>query len=197
MNRVMVDLETLDTGGDALIISIGAVIFNPFLYKAGEPFKDLGSSFYTVVNQDLQEKKWGRTKSPSTLKWWSEQGEEAKQVLIDSDPAQFAPKLDTALQMFGQWWGGTRMELWGNGATFDNVILRNAYDAVGLQTPWHFTDDRCYRTLKNLGIRLGNGEGCRMEDFGVAHNALADAKYQAVYASAWLRKIHIQQGREG
>ena len=40
--------------------------------------------------------------------------------------------------------------VWGNGATFDNVILSNAFAACNIERPWSYKSDRCYRTLKSF-----------------------------------------------
>ena len=198
MKRIMMDLETLATSSDALIISIGAVEFD----EAG-----LGWEFYTVVNQYPQVGKWGRRRDTKTEKWWSEQGDTAKAVLTESLPESRAPDLESALMQFSEYVavvnGGApgltatartgdnpvykNVEMWGNGADFDCVILGSAYEATGLTRPWSYSNNRCYRTLKNLGIKLDPGTGTAFQ--GTKHNALDDAKYQAHYAAAWLRKI--------
>jgi len=73
-------------------------------------------------------------------------------------------------------WFPAGATLWGNGSTFDNVILSNAYRAIGVKQPWDFWNDRCYRTLKSLYPHV------KLERSGVAHNALDDAKSQAMHA---------------
>ncbi len=178
--RVMMDLETLATDNDAMIISIGAVFFDEQL--------GLGREFYSVVNQHLQVEKWGRHRDPRTEKWWSEQSEAAKIVLTESLPEAYAPLLDQALMKFTEYLGGSPVEMWGIGADFDCVILGNAYQACTLARPWSYSKNRCFRTLKNLGINLGAGEGTDRNNF-LAHNALEDAKYQAHYAVAYLRRL--------
>jgi exodeoxyribonuclease VIII len=64
------------------------------------------------------------------------------------------------------------MPTWGCGAGFDNVIIENAYKAVGMKRPWTPWLDRCYRTIKEVIV-------LPMEDrTGTYHNALDDAIYQ-------------------
>ena len=62
--------------------------------------------------------------------------------------------------------------VWGNGASFDNVLLATAYKRLGMETPWPFWKDRCFRTMKNV---------CKVDHSfeGTAHNALDDARSQA------------------
>ena len=71
----------------------------------------------------------------------------------------------------------------GNGADFDLPILAAAYAAVGLSVPWKPYNGRCYRTLKNLApvVKLARP--------GTHHNALDDARTQAVHAIKLMRHI--------
>jgi len=181
VKRVMVDLETLSLADDALILSIGAVIFDP--QASGDGIVD---EFYQVVNQELQVEKWGRHIDPATVKWWSEQSPEAKLVLEQSHPQAFAPKLDVALQNLSKWWGPHEMELWAKPIIFDGVVLRRAYAAVGLHEPWSWHAMRDLSTVRAMGLGRDISVEARA---GVAHNALDDARAQALYAVRWLRQI--------
>lgn len=66
-------------------------------------------------------------------------------------------------------------EVWGNGASFDNVILRGAYARNSTPAPWAWWNDRCYRTIKALHREVP------MERLGTHHNALDDAISQALH----------------
>lgn len=163
MKNVMVDLETLGNGSNSVIVSIGAVEFGP---------EGLGREFYTLVNPESCVKA-GLQMDASTVMWWMTQSEEARSALGDKD----AKPLARALLEFFDWYPPSAA-FWGNGATFDNVILSNAYRVCNLSKPWTYSADRCYRTLRALrpdikGVALP-GE--------VAHNAITDAKYQARHA---------------
>lgn len=181
MKRLMVDIEAMDSGNNAVVLSIGAKEFDPELYDKGWT----GREFYVVAKQDLQVMVWERTVSSQTAQWWTEQSEDARAVFMDPS----AVMLDRALAKFGEWIAGQHIQVWGNGATYDNVVLRNAYAAVGQPCPWGFREDMCFRTLKNFNVALGSGEG--LERTG-HHNALADAKYQAWYAERWLAKLGVR-----
>lgn len=177
--RIMLDLETLDSGSHAAIVSIGAVYF--------DLDDGLGETFYCPVNGARAAAKYKRTVSDATLEWWSKQSDEAKKVLTDPN----ALDLKDALSAFKVFAGdmGTSMlnpEMWGNGSDFDCVVLGNSYEAVGIKKPWSYSNNRCFRTLKNI-IKLGPGEGVNRA--GTHHNALDDAVYQAEMALAFLRKI--------
>ncbi len=81
------------------------------------------------------------------------------------------------------------MKVWGNGATFDNVILRGAYERAGRICPWEFWNDHDVRTIVTLGSSVGFDPKRDMPFIGDVHNALADARHQAKYVSAIWQKI--------
>lgn len=168
---VMTDLETLGTKSNSVILAIGAVEFDLRTYT-------LGRKFYVVVGpQSCIDA--GLQMDVSTVMWWMEQSDEARAAFKrESHP------LRDCLEAFSEWYPKGAQQ-WGNGATFDNVLLGNAYKALGLKQPWLYTADRCYRTLKALYPDI------KADDTGgTKHNALADAKYQALHAM----KIYKEAG---
>lgn len=172
MKHVMLDIETLGIDSNSYVLSIGAAEFDA---------TGVGAEFYQAVKEAKQVSKWKRVINPDTIKWWATQNAEAKKVFTDPK----AVMLDTALTNFARWMSEAGRKLvWGNGPHFDNVILANAYAAVGDQTPWGFRDNRDYRTLKDAAKAEETGA---MKGF--AHNALDDARYQAEQASAWMKKL--------
>lgn len=157
MINVMLDLETFSTRSNAAIVSIGAVKF--------EDDKIL-DTFYCTIDAATC-KAAGLHIDKETLAWWAQQSKEARDaLLVDNLP------LEVALNKFTAWFGTKSLPTWGNGAGFDNVIMENAYRAIGQKRPWLPWDDRCYRTVKNLfNIPIDKREG-------TYHNALDDALTQ-------------------
>jgi exodeoxyribonuclease VIII len=167
MNNVMLDLETLDTRSTGTILSIGAVLFD----KTG-----LGKEFYRTVDaQSCFDA--GLTVSGSTFKWWMAQKAEARKALFeDNVPLQDAL---FAFTTFLHAHSTGDPKVWGNGSDFDNAMLAHAYNKLGMEIPWQFWNNRCYRTTCDiLNDRVRKQEG-------VHHNALDDAKSQASH----LRKV--------
>lgn len=168
MRDLMVDLETLGTESNAAIISIGAVMFD---FEKG-----LGDTFYRVVNIESSLAHGGAI-SGSTIRWWMTQSEEARNVFKERTQGigivlgEFSAWL--SLQASSNLIDRDNIRVWGNGATFDNVILTNAYKQIGEKRPWSYRGDMCYRTIKNLF------PGVEVERVGTHHNALDDAIYQA------------------
>jgi len=160
--HVMLDLETLSTRPNAAIVSIGAVVMD----EDGS----LGPEFYMRV--DLENSaKFGHV-DMKTLKWWLSQDDEARNELVEA-----GCDLDYSLKSFSSWMedvDGTYV--WGNGANFDNPILANAYDELQISKPWGFWNDRCFRTLKTMYPEVAPPARPT-----VAHNALDDAKSQALH----------------
>lgn len=161
--NVMIDLETLDSIPTANIIAIGAVRFDR---------NGASTVFYTAVEW-TSGRDVGLTASQDTIDWWSAQGEEARHVFEDESrkPIGEALALLTAFLRPSE-------KVWGNGASFDNVILANAYRAIGEVPPWDYWNDRCYRTVKSLISE-------KHVHTGVKHNALHDAWSQAVHLSTY------------
>lgn len=160
MEDVMLDLETLGNGPNSVIIAIGAVKFDVF---------GLGEEFYEVVDaQSCIDA--GLQLDVSTVMWWMRQSDAAR-----AEFQRTGGPLTEVLQRFTDFLGEDmdNIRVWGNGASFDNVILGNAYRKAKLEQPWKFYNDRCYRTVKNLFPLI------ELERTGTAHNALDDAKTQA------------------
>jgi exodeoxyribonuclease VIII len=176
MYNIMVDLETLDTSHSAVVLSIGAVAFDP---ETGT----LGEQLYLEMTEDasFQQKVLGRTISADTVMWWMNQNLQAKQVFFDYTGAQDKnPRVRTytALEKFSDFVVKHNAPyIWGNGADFDNIILGNLYEAAKMTRPWSYSRNRCFRTLKNLGV--GPRKYTR---YGTHHNALDDAVTQAEHA---------------
>jgi hypothetical protein len=81
--------------------------------------------------------------------------------------------IGVALTLFSHWVDSPVAEIWGNGASFDNAILAEAYDCARIDRPWKYWNDRCYRTMKNQFPLVP------FRRSGTHHNALDDARSQA------------------
>lgn len=173
MKHVMLDLETMGTVPGCVVLSIGAVYFDE---------NGLGDEFYSVISRsDSQE--FGLHESESTQEWWAKQSDEARKVVTAAEHMS-APTLPQALADFEAFIKrDSNVKVWGNGADFDNPILACCYSAVDLKQAWISWNGRCYRTLKNIA------PGPKLVRFGTYHNALDDAKSQALHAIE-LFKLH-------
>ena len=182
--HVMVDLETMGKKHNAPIVAIGAVVFDPATGSSGE-------SFYKVVCLESSVN-WGAVIDPSTVIWWLKQSSEARSAIVNDD----AIPLQDALLQFREFvsdnvaGGSKKAQVWGNGASFDNSILRSSYDCIAEDYPWEYWNDRDVRTMVELGQAISFDPKTTIPFEGSRHNALADAIHQARYVSAiWQRII--------
>ncbi len=81
------------------------------------------------------------------------------------------------------------VQVWGNGASFDCVILRNSYALTGQEAPWQWWNDRDVRTVVEMGKAIGFDPKRDMPFEGTRHSALDDAIHQAKYVSAIWQKL--------
>lgn len=165
--NIMLDLETMSIEPNAAIVAIGAVVFNQ---------RCIVKEFYQKISLESS-MQLGLHIRAETVLWWLAQGEQARKEIYE--PSNKQP-LKEALMLLSSWWGvsnglGLDVPVWGNGAAFDNVVLRSAYTACGWGAPWAFRSDRCFRTARAMFPELN------LEFEGAKHNALEDARYQAKY----------------
>ncbi|EEZ5361896.1 exonuclease [Escherichia coli] len=175
--HLMIDIETMGKNPNAAIISIGAIFFDP---QTG----DMGPEFSKTIDLDTA----GGVIDRDVIKWWLKQSREAQSaILTDEIP------LDNALlqlrEFIAENSGEFFVQVWGNGANFDNVILRRSYERQGIPCPWHYHNDRDVRTIVELGKAIDFDARTAIPFEGERHNALDDARYQAKYVSAIWQKL--------
>lgn len=173
MRHLMIDLETLSTAPTAAIRQIGAVWFDPE-----------GSGVHEAVNlyvdpQDCIDR--GCAVDWSTIQWWLCQSRDAQLSMATTQPREHSlhgalnALVSTAASI------GEVEGVWGNGSTFDIVILEHAFRLCGITPPWNFWNHRDLRTL-----RWHHPEVPRPTP-AIAHNALSDAIAQAQYVQDIMR----------
>ena len=119
-NDICIDIETLDTEKSAVIVSIGAVIFN----RADEPGTYI-DEFHVKLDIENQP---GRTISPGTVKWWMGEGMEDARKAAFSIPKKEQVRLGLALKQLEDFMKKYHLaECWGNSPGFDMEILEHAY----------------------------------------------------------------------
>lgn len=169
MKNVSLDIETLGRKPGCVILSIGAVVFDPDTGAEGRWF------YSTIDAVDSQNE--GFTLDASTVCWWLAQGDAARKGVSDAK----AP-VRTVLENFAAWLPSGAV-VWGNGSDFDNAIVSAAYDKLGMEIPWSFRGNRCLRTLRGMFPNVS------VPAVGTHHNALDDAIYQARLCSAIHKEI--------
>ena len=167
----MVDLETLATSPDAVILTIGAVTFDPASNKIFDKL------YYRVDVESCD--RLGMTINDDTVEWWSKQ---AADVQTEAFAEDNRVPIEEVIEKFHKFaWNCDAF--WSHGATFDLVILDCYYRKLNKVPPWNFWQIRDTRTLFDLGYDP------EMPKEGL-HNALEDASRQAIGVQTIYRKLN-------
>lgn len=171
--HIMLDLETLGKAPGCIVLQIGACVFD----RNGPTDQTFKTAISTAASRRL-----GLTTDTDTLAWWADQSGEA-QAVLDECHAPGAPTPAEAAVYFNEFLRSANpnpdnLRLWGNGAAFDNVILRAMFAACGVEPEWPWWGDLCYRTLRAMRPDIE-----RPAFVGTPHDALDDALNQARHAA--------------
>lgn len=170
---MMIDIETLGTSSNSVILSIAAVPFDMVSGKNGTPY-------YT--NVDIQScLDNGLEISGDTLRWWMRQDKVAIGRLAEGG-LKLMDALDGLARIIALHDG---VQVWGNSARFDLGILENAFHRIGRPIPWKFYDERDVRTLVSFEPEIK----ANMPFVGTPHDAADDCLHQIRYCSAIWNKL--------
>lgn len=174
---IMLDLETLATTPNAVILSFAATKFNAFNLDEQQ---DYNTYLNLKLNVDEQIE-LGRDVDQDTIAWWSRQPEEIRTYAFDDSDrtnlADFILKLNKFVVNADR--------IWAQGPVFDIVILENLYRQIGMPCPWPYYVIRDSRTLIKA---LGNDINHERKN---AHDALEDCKYQAGFIKKITAKYNL------
>lgn len=174
-NDIMIDIESLDTSPNCVILTIGAVRFDP----RGMGIVERLELRPTI---DEQTEKYNRVINEDTLRWWGEQSPEAlDEAMGDRDRVSFNDCME-ALYKFC--WN--RRAVWSNGASFDIVAMESAWRNLGMRIPWPYYTVRDTRTLYEVA-----GVSLKDKKYGTSttHKAVEDAEHQAIVVQDAYRKL--------
>lgn len=188
---IMVDLETLGTRQDAIVLEISAVEFNSHTGEIGEVFD-------VKLDIDDQVSYYRRSLSRETLQWWFKQDEEARKNVFDEYSIRF--NMTAALYEFRNFVNRCDnkcysnsdrrvVKLWGNGSIFDLGILQNMYETclLNVKLPWKFWAVNDVRTI--VDINPDAKKNCKFD--GTPHCAVDDCKHEIKYLVETLKTIKV------
>ena len=159
----MIDLETLGTGSNSVVVSAGLVAFN---ISTGEILAELDIGLN--LNQQI---KTGGVIDGDTLEFHFAQAPDSIQKMAQRKVLDVKEGLELISNFIK---ANNITTLWGNGATFDNVILRNLYARHLKVFPLGFWTDRDLRTAVDIyNIDVG-----AVPFVGIRHYCLDDARHQ-------------------
>lgn len=175
--HVMADIETLGLADDCLILSIGGVLFD------GDTILD---KFHVGIDPVDAERYGLKIDAATAWNYWADpKRDEARKRLFELGKVDLFAAMDGFKMWVEQTPTSERGSLWGKGATFDNVRIKNAYKAIQLESPFSYRQDECYRTLANRCPAIPYTQ------IGVVHDALDDAESQAVHLQAICKHLGI------
>ena len=171
----MIDLETLSTRPDCVVLTIGACLFDPKSEGVVDQITILPS-----VDEQLQ---LGRHIDDGTLEWWGKQSEEARnEAFSDENRIDFRSAM-LGLKAF--YWQRAE-KVWANGSCFDITIMENCFRQLEINIPWQYWQVRDTRTLYELAqVSLKDN------NFVTSHRAVDDAIRQSVVVQNAYRKLKI------
>ena len=179
--EIMVDIETLSTQTDALILTIAAIRFDRNNIIKDMSVLSNSEKFYFRINKPSCVN-LGMHIDSSTVKWWSTQSKEAQyEVFFEEDNRV---DIKYALEKLIDFSKGCT-HFWSNSPNFDYVILENAFKKCGIDAPWKFWQLRDTRTVYDLAsIRLASYTSGTL-----AHHALVDCHNQIIALQDSIRSL--------
>lgn len=168
--HIMIDTETLGKKPTAAIVSIGAVVFNPYC-------KVILKTFEAHICPGLVEKA-GFTVEQEAIEWWNlpEQSEAAKTSLT----GELSP--EEAMHLFADWMNQqgeySSRVIWTKGLDFDIPKIENHFERFGIDIPYDYQNKSEVRTV----MRQAKRKGYDVDKLFINHSphtALGDASFQA------------------
>lgn len=184
-NELMVDLETLaaDAAPNCVVLSIGAVLFDPYEEVSPEDLHAEGLHIYLEPQLQIDT---GCQVDWSTVLWWHNQEAMARTTMFNDRLQRISTP--TGLEMLNKYIAskGQCLHTWGNGPSFDCAILHNLYKKFGVPDPFKYYQQQCVRTIGKIA-------GLKRVTWGTAHDALDDAVSQAVYVQRCYKKLGLHK----
>lgn len=186
MKMIMLSVQSLGVRPGAIIMAFAGVRFD----SGGR-----GEWFYSRVDLRSSFEAGFHIEADALKLWFLNGGSE----LVNLGAPGGESCLDAFLR-FSKWLGRGPVELWGNGSTFDNDLLRSGFRRMGLRE-WKHSSDRCYRTLADPmggGVLRFNCEELPLKDppewyaEATINNALRDAAGRGAHAIAVLKTLDLE-----
>ena len=170
----MLDTETLGTCPDCVVLTLGAVKFDPYS-------NTIAGGIYCRPDVDDQIVQ-GRVVRDDTMQWWLEQAEAVREEALGEDDRIPVQQM---LQELNRFLVGVN-NIWAQGTVFDIGILEHLYKQYNMVPNWQYWQIADSRTLFKIhgDPRERNKEGL--------HNALEDCVSQAQA----IQKIFLDLGLE-
>ena len=162
----MIDVESMGKGADAALVALGVAFFDIRT-------QTIGPTFLRTINLATAVRDGG-TMDPSTVIFWLRQGDAARHSISYN-----GQDIRKVLGDFSDWIKETcrheDVRPYGNSNSFDLPKIETAMERIGMKTPWHFINVRCFRTMRAMYPSVEYNPADKGDG---AHNALIDAQFQ-------------------
>lgn len=197
---IMIDIETMGTVAGSPIVTIGAVLFDPFKCDSVPKLEQRALLIRIDVSDAV---KYSIGIDGGTLRWWLEQEDSAIKALVGNDCLSLKDALLKLNRYFNE--RGTFVDKeffnglsslprasshWAKDPDFDMVLLRYAYERLEVPMPWKFHEGRSVRTIQDLAWPEGPHTRPTFAG-GTLHDARADAINQALMVQAAMVQLGL------
>jgi exodeoxyribonuclease VIII len=206
--EAMIDIETLGTVAGSPVITIGAVLFDPYSSDSSQALVDRSIN----IRMDLSDSiKLSNGVDGGTIRWWFEQKDEAIKALVGDGAVSMQEALVKLWRFCSERGSFVDEEFfrglsdlpracrfWAKDPDFDMRLLQHYYDHPGLnaQMPWKFHECRSVRTVQDLAWPGGSQDRPTFKVPGVAHDARWDSIQQAMTIQAAIRRLGLSKDQD-
>ena len=172
-DHIMIDIESLDTSPYCVILTIGAVRFDP---------RGIGVAERLELRPTIEDQteKFNRVINEATLTWWAGQSEAAQEEALGDRDRMPLRECMEKLSKFC--WN--KKAVWSHGAPFDIVVMETTMRQLEMPIPWPYYSVRDTRTLYDIaGVALKDG------GHTTTHKAVEDAERQAIVVQQAYTKL--------
>ena len=206
--EAMIDIETFGTVMGSPVITIGAVLYDPYANDSSEELLrrvfmrriDVSDSIRLSTGVD-----------GGTIRWWLEQHDDAIKALIGDDSVS-AEEAFKDLELYCNDRGSFANDkffdgisdfpkvnrYWAKDPDFDMRLMQHYYEHpdISAKMPWDFWSCRSVRTVQDLAWPEGGVERPDFKVPGVAHDAGWDAITQAMTIQAAMNRLGLSSDQD-
>lgn len=140
-----IDFETLGTSVKAPLVSVGVAVCD----KDASEFK-LYDYYHSHIDFDTRGFNSIGDMTPDTLRWWMTQASQEARDATFQVPSS-GSNIDQIFSQLCSFFEQLPIkEVWSKGADFDIAIFKYRCEQLGLEVPFHYRTQRCYRTLEAM-----------------------------------------------
>jgi exodeoxyribonuclease VIII len=208
--EAMIDIESFGTVAGSPIVTIGAVLFDPYSSDSSQAMLDRSLNIRIDLSDSID---LSVGVEGGTLRWWFEQSDQAIKALVGDDAVSIKEALAKLWRFCCERGSFVNKEFfpglsdlpkasryWAKDPDFDMQLMRYYYEhpdiQKGIEMPWKFWECRSVRTVQDLAWPGGSDDRPTFEVPGVAHDARWDSIQQAMTIQAAIRRLGLAKDQD-